>query len=59
MNEIEFMINRFMKKRDIENPNCPFGHILNSAHKKSAFDIGEKGCHSGNTQKFQNCCLCR
>ena len=43
-----------MKKSELS-----FDHILNLAHKKAAFDIGEKRCHSGNTQKFQNYCLCQ
>ena len=43
----------------LKNQNSLSGHSVNSAYKKAAFDIGEKRCHFGNTQKFQNCCLCQ
>ena len=48
MNLNEFMLNRSMTKRDLskKNQNCPSGHTVNSAHKKTAFDIGEKSAIS-------------
>ena len=60
MNEIERIhAQQIYEEEKRQNQNCPSGHIVNSAHKKAAFDMDEKRCHFGNTQKFQGCCLCQ